>query len=66
MHGTGVDPLQVKLLHCRQRFLRFPLVEDGIELAIADGVNHFAMQLAQPLLHILIVGLKTLSSAPGP
>ena len=43
MHGPGVNSLLVKFLHCGQRFRRFPLVEDGIELAIADGVNHFAM-----------------------
>ena len=48
---------QVKLFHRRQRFRRIPLVEDGIELAVADGVEHLAMQLAQHLLSILIVAV---------
>src|ERR1700720_1234575 len=54
MHGPGVDPLQVKLLHSGQRFRSFPLVENGIEPAVPDGIEHIAMQIAQHLLFILI------------
>src|SRR5260370_25077484 len=53
MHGPGIDPLEVKLLLRRQRFRCIPLVEDGIEFAVADGVEPLAMQLAQHLLSVL-------------
>src|SRR5208282_4678805 len=58
MHGPGIDPLEVKLLHRSQRFRCISLVEDGIEPALADGVEHLPMQLAQHLLSILIAGLR--------
>src|SRR5208283_2376787 len=41
-----------------QRFWRIALVQDGIELAVADGIEYLAMQLAQHLLSILIAVLR--------
>ena len=53
MDGGGVDPFDVQLLDGGQDF-GFGAIEDALQLAFANGLEHQAMLIAQLLLFLRI------------
>jgi len=55
MHRAGVGPLQIERLDPGQSFRRFAFIENGVQLAFPDRIEHFAVQIAQHSFSLLIL-----------
>src|ERR1051326_8688585 len=64
MDRLGVEPLHVQFFDRGERLWSFSLVEDIIDVPIADRVEHHAVLVAQNLF-LLLVGESGLSSLVG-
>lgn len=54
MYRIGIGPVEIELFNSGQRFRRLAFVENRLEPAFANRIQHFTMQIAQQLFFVLI------------